>query len=906
MTWTKRWTERLRTLVRREAVEGELDEELAFHLEIETEKNLRAGMSPAEARRQAALTFGAMEKFREEVRDGRRLGWIPPLSLDFRLGVRMLVRYPGLALIGGLGMAVAIAVGAGFFVAAYSFIVPTLPLEEGDRVIGFDNWDASINNDVKPSLHDFATWKEELRSVRDLGAVRTIERNLIVPGGTVEPVMIAEMTASGFRVARVPPLMGRHLVEADEREGAPPVVVIGHRSWQKDFQSDPAVVGGEVRLGSVVHTVVGVMPERFAFPLDYRFWVPLRANPTSFRPGEAPQLTVFGRLAPGVTREQAQAELEAVGRRTASAFPETHGQLRPRIIPYTALFMAGLTRRDLHLAHFIVSLLLVVVAVNVAVLVYARTATRRGEIAVRTALGASRRRIVTQLFAEALVLTTAAAVAGLLIVRLGLGWVDARLAHFDGLPFWFDLALSPGVVLYVLGLAVVGAAIIGVVPGLQATGRRLQSSLREVAGAGGSRMGRTWTVLIIAQVALAAAVLPAAMYNGYEWLRSGYGELGFPADEFLIANLAMDQETPASAEAEGYQREFVARFGDRVTELTRRLEAEPGVADVTFSTATPGTEPITWIEVDGVPLPAGSPQNYSLAAGTREGHPVGMLRVGADFFQGYGVPLLAGRLFESGDVGPSSNAVVVNRTFVERVMGGENAVGSRFRHVGRGTGAPDDLRLGSWYEIVGVVEDFPRPPQPGLAEARLYHPVRPGAVHPVVLAVRLQGVSPAAFTGRLREIGAALDPTLQLQGIRLLEWDMLQARGILRMGALVIALVTLSVLLLSAAGIYALMSFTVTRRRREIGIRAALGAHPRRILASIFSRALGQLALGLLVGTAAAFLLEWRTAGVLMGGNAGVVLPVVAALTATVGLLAATGPARRGLSIQPTEALRED
>ena len=825
--------------------------------------------------------------------------------LDVKLGFRMLLKYPAFTLIGGLGLAVAIAIGAGFFVATYSFILPALPLDEGDRVVRLENWDASLNDDLPTSLHDFAAWQEELRSVRALGAFRTIGRNLIVPGGTAEPVPIAEMTASGFRVARVPPLMGRLLVEEDEQEGAPPVVVIGHGAWQKHFQSDPAVVGREVRLGSAVHTVVGVMPEGFAFPVYHRFWVPLRANPASFQPGQAPELTVFGRLAPGVTLKQAQVELEAVGERTAAAFPETHGQIRPRVLPYTSIFMDELTRRDLHLVQLLVSLLLVVVVVNVAVLIYARTATRRGEIAVRTALGASRRRIVTQLFADALVLTVGAAVAGLFIVRIVLGWLDAKRAQAAGFPFWFDFSLSPGVVPYVLGLAILGAAIIGIVPALQATGRRLQSSLREV-GAAGTQMGRAWTVLIVAQVAVAAAVLPGAMYTGYEWLRHGFGELGFPTDEFLIADLAMDQETPASAEAEAYQREFVARFGDRLTELTRRLEAEPGVADVSFSMESPGSEEMTWIEVDGVPMPPGSPVEYSLEAGTREGHPVRMLRVGSDFFQGFGIPLLAGRLFESGDVSPSSNAVVVNRPFVERVMDGENGLGSRFRYVGAGEDAPDDLQLGPWYEVVGVVEDFPKPLDPGAAEAKLYHPVPPGAVHPVVLAIRLQGVSPSDFAGRLREIGAALDPTLQLKGIRPLESDTLQARDMLRMVALVLAMVTLSVLLLSAAAIYALMSFTVTRRRREIGTRAALGADPRHILASIFSRALGQLALGLMVGTAAAFLLEWLTEGELMGGNAGVVLPIVAAITATVGLVAALGPARRGLSIQPTEALRAD
>jgi hypothetical protein len=397
------------------------------------------------------------------------------------------------------------------------------------------------------------------------------------------------------------------------------------------------------------------------------------------------------------------------------------------------------------------------------------------------------------------------------------------------------------------------------------------------------------------------------MYTGYEWLRTSFGEFGFPADEFLTADLAMDKETPASAEAEGYQREFAARFGDRLTELTRRLEAEPGVADVTFSMTTPGAEPVTWIEVVGVPMPTtGTPHNYTLSAGTKEGHAVRMTRVSADFFQGFGVPLLAGRLFEAGDVSPSSNAVVVNRAFMEEVMGGENALGSRFRYVGKGPDSPDDLQLGPWYEIVGVVGDFPRPVQPGLVQARLYHPVSPGAAHPVVLAVRMQGGSPAAFTARLRGIGAALDPTLQMKEVHPMEWGVLQARSIFRMGALALATVTLSVLLLSAAGIYALMSFAVTRRRREIGIRAALGADPRRILASIFSRALWQLALGLTVGTAAAFLLERITEGELMGGNAGVVLPIVAAITATVGLFAAMGPAVRGLRIQPTEALRED
>jgi putative ABC transport system permease protein len=543
--------------------------------------------------------------------------------------------------------------------------------------------------------------------------------------------------------------------------------------------------------------------------------------------------------------------------------------------------MDGTTRRELHLVQLLVSLLLVVVSVNIAVLVYARMAMRRGEIAVRSALGASRRRIVAQLFAEALVLSAGAVVVGLALTALALGWVDAVLAQVAGLPFWVDFGLSPGTLLYVLGLALLGAVIVGVVPALQATGRRMQSSLRQLGGGTGVQLGRTWTVLIVAQVAFAVAVLPAALFMGSGWLRYGFAEPGFAAEEFLTADLQMDRESPPSA------------------------EAGPGVFGATFAMQNPGDEPAAWVEVEGVAAPAGPESTYSLGAGSRSGHQVRLLRVADDFFDTF-VPILAGRQFEPADLGAAATGVIVNRSFVQQIPGDGTALGRRIRYVGRGADAPDDMELGRWYEIVGVASDFPNAMAPGQVQARLYHAVAPGRMHPVNLTVRMRGVAPASFAPRLREITAALDPTLQLRGVRSLDEVMRKQQEGMRMGALAIALVTLSVLLLSAAGIYALISFTVTRRRREIGIRAALGAHPRRILRSIFSRALGQLALGLVVGAAAAALLDRLSEGELMGGKGIVVLPIVAALMLGVGLLAALGPARRGLRIQPTEALRAD
>ncbi|MDQ3309631.1 MAG: ABC transporter permease, partial [Gemmatimonadota bacterium] len=293
MRWASEVRERLRGVFFRRREDTEMEEELRFHLEMEMEKNLRAGMNPEEARRQAGIAFGGLDKHKEQVRDARGLGWIPGLSLDLKLGARMLAKHPGLTLVGGLGMAVAIAIGAVFDVTAAVVHTP-LPLDDGERLVAIESWDAEINNQERQILHDFTTWREELRAVEDLGAYRDVARNLIVPGGSVEPISVAEMTASGFRAARVPPLLGRPLLQEDERPGAPQVVVIGYGVWQNQFRGDPNVVGRQARLGNTVHTVVGVMPEGFAFPINHRLWTPLRADPAAYERRNGPGIQVFG------------------------------------------------------------------------------------------------------------------------------------------------------------------------------------------------------------------------------------------------------------------------------------------------------------------------------------------------------------------------------------------------------------------------------------------------------------------------------------------------------------------------------------------------------------------------------------------------------------------------------------
>lgn len=811
-------------------------------------------------------------------------------ALDIKLGVRMLMKYPGLSVVSVIGMSVAIAIGAGGFGVIDSTLDPTLPLPQGERLV-------SVTTKQR-SLHDFVEWRDQLESIEDLGAFNTVRRNLIIPDRGVTLVRVAEITASGFRVTRTPPALGRPLLDGDEREGAPPVLVIAYEEWHRRFDGDPDVIGRRVRLGTEVHTVVGVMPEGYRFPINDTYWVPLRLDPNDYERGGGPWLAMFGRLADGVTLDQAQAELTAIGLRLAATYPETHARFRPRVLRYTRPFMdlgspaVVLALRAVQLA---IGLLLIVVAVNVAILVYARTVMRTGEIAVRTALGASRRRIVSQLFAEALVLSGSAATIGLTIAGIALGKTQTIAEEMMGdsgdisssLPFWWELDLSASLVAYVVALAILAAVIVGVLPALKATGRGVHVNLQQLSSRGsGMQLGRTWTALIVAQVAVVVAVLPFAGWVAGESVRRAAVTPGYPADQILRGWLSMGMlRIPPGGDAEEYRRAYEARFLDPAAEVLRRLEAEPAVAGVTFGRVS-SDGPFERIEGDG-----------------GETHQIVVSRVDVDYFSVFDVPILVGRGFVDADIGEGSNGVVINRLFAERVFGNANVVGRHIRRVGaNAAGAPESVEPGPWLEIIGVVPEFMAPVDLEPPRPRLFEPV---ALEDVAtgfrLSVRIAGPSAPVFAARLREITADVDPGLELHELMTAAEEERQAGRLLSYVALGVTLVVLSVVLLSAAGIYAMMSFTVARRRREIAIRSALGAGPRRLLRDIFAKASAQLGAGVLVGLLLAALLR-RPAG----GQGLILLPLVAAFMVVIGLVAALGPALRGLAVQPTEALSEE
>ena len=467
-------------------------------------------------------------------------GWGVPSRNDLKLGVRLLVKYPGLTIVGGVAMAFAICVGTVVFQVLSIFMSPSLPLAQGDRLVQIRNWDVAAVSAEPRAMHDFKVWRNTLQSVTELGAWRDVSRNLIVTEGDARSVQVAEITSSAFRVADGTPLMGRVLTEADERPGAPSVMVIGYDVWRTRFGSDPAVLSRTVQLGPDHVAVVGVMPAGFLFPVAHDVWTPLRGVNDAHAPRSGPPISVFGLLAPGATLETAQAELTTVGQRVANEQPATHAHLQPKVGPY-ANPDGGPDGDDLGILasmYIFVVMLLVLVCSNIALLLFARAATREGELTVRTALGASRGRIVTQMFAEALVLGGVAAAVGLAAAHVALSnWALPFLeANYGRLPFWYDVSLSPKTVLFAIGLTVLGSAVAGVIPALKVT-RGMGSRLKQAtAGAGGLQFGGIWTVVIVAQVAVTVA-FPALVYQEQWQLRHVENfDAGFPTDEYLAAD----------------------------------------------------------------------------------------------------------------------------------------------------------------------------------------------------------------------------------------------------------------------------------------------------------------------------------------------------------------------------------
>jgi predicted permease len=848
-------------------------------------------------------------------RGGRTMGEGVGVSwLDVKLGLRMLRKRP--LMTGAALFALSVGIPASMLPGHVIRVLDApLPEDSGDRIRAVRYWDQTLSREHAPTYFELARWRDELTTFGRLGAYREAVYNLRSGGGQAAPVRGAEVTASTFGLLGAVPALGRTLGEGDERRGAPDVVVVGYDLWQGRLAGDPAVVGSTLQLGGARYTVVGVMPESFRFPTLQQVWLPLRDESPAL-PGDGRALQIFGRLADGVTDDDAQAEVMAAGARLASDFPDTNQRLVAEVTRFGTTQL-GLPRggwrtlNDSFLLRLLSIILLSVACANVAMLVFAGTATRFRELAIRTSLGASRRRILAQMFGESLLVSLSAAGLGLIALQALALRVQGMLLASETIqfpPYWMDFGLRAPSVLGALGVAVLSAAIAGVLPALKVTGSKVQESIRKAeAGRSGIRFGGVTSGLIVADVAIAVGVAGLAFGTGRQIRETlnADARVGIAAEEYLAVEVSLPEDE-AVTDGGGFSQEtLVARMADLQLSLTERFQAEPRVRSVAAADRLPRQDhrhrrfdvegETSWLTVEGQPGAAMPPL-------------LPVAQVDPGFFDALGAEILSGRGFDQADLADSASTVIVNSRFVDVRLGGRSPLGQRIRFWNSGYGGTA-LAEERWYEIVGVVGPLGMNVTTPAQDAGIYLPAAPGDINPLSLAIHLEG-DPATFVPRVREIVASVDPTAVLQPPRVLA-RVVGANYYFYLGSGAALAVIVGILItLAASGIYAIMSFAVSERTREIGIRRSLGERTAALTLRIGRRAVMQIAIGVTVGIGPAMVLYRLTElgyqapgattglGVALGGGIAVAL--------VIGALACVSPTRRALRIDPSEALRAE
>lgn len=817
----------------------------------------------------------------------RRRVRLPRLTmswLDVKLGFRMLVRYPVLTVIGTGSLAAGIALGAAAFAFISLFLWPRMPLPEGDRIVNVAIHDVALSRDEPRIAADYFRMRSGTSTLTDFVAGRGQARNLTMGDGIVEPIGVEEISASMFSMTRVAPMMGRALTDADAAPAASPVMVIGERLWRERFAADPAIVGKTLIVSDAPVTVVGVMPAGFRFPSNFEVWQPLKINEAGVQPRGGMAMGIWARLKPGVTWQQANAELAGLSAQAASDWPATHEHLKAFVrSPVETEVHDPEERTLLASANLVVALLVLLVSGNVALLMFARAATRESEIVVRTALGASRGRLIAQFLAEATVLSAIAGVVGLVLAQQTMVWgVNTfTVVANDGdlLPFWITPTLPRASIVYGVGLACMAAVVTGVLPAMKMT-RGLASRLRQTsAGGGGLSFGGIWTVITVAQIAVTMAFPFIMFFLNLEARRTESQDIGVPADRYLSAQVGRASQMT------------LAKFEAAVQRIHEDLAQTPGVTSVTVADRLP----LMWnghylIEVEG-----GSDAQPNEGEGGDKFRASGAA-VQPDFFSAFEAPPLAGRLFVAADYTGPTGVIVVNQSLVEKVLGGRNAVGRRVRYsLGSGKFSP-------WFEIIGVVRDVGMAVPPAPNTAGMYFPLKLGNVNYVCFAMRVSG-DMAAVTNALRSITRNADPALRLSDVQPLSRIPDNGLKTLRYVIRVLGIAGALGLMLALSGIYAVMSFSVSRRTREIGIRMALGSTRPRVILSILRGPMIQVAVGSVLGAILIHVIPIPvpvTPGYAMG--------MVAYAVGMFGicLLASVVPIRRALRVDPISALRAE
>jgi predicted permease len=805
---------------------------------------------------------------------------MPTLLLDLRHGLRMLRQAPAFTAIAICALALGIGANSAIFSTLDSVLLRPLPYQDPDRLV-YVYEDASFVSFPKntPAVANYVDWKNQNHVFTDMAAVRGTTANLTADGAP-ERVTGRMVTPNLFALLGVQPFLGRVMTEAEDRAGAP-VVIITYRLWQRRYQGDPNVVGKSMLMDGNKFTVIGVLGPNFVFRnRENDFYIPTHFTPAQLATRSSHFLTVIARLRPGVTLGRAREEMASIAQRLASQYPDSNRRLGAVVYPMKDEIL-GDTRVALWVLMAAAGCVLLIACANLASLLLARAVARQREMAVRAALGAGRWRLVRQMVTEAIVLSMAGGAIGLLLAPVGMR-VLARLVP-AGLPTSATPAIDARLLGFTLALALATGILFSIVPSIQAARASLNDALKQGGRTGVGGRGRgVRDVLVVLEVAAALVLLIGAGLMIQTLGRLRAVDVGFRSDHLLTLRTELPRKKYA-------QPAFRLAYYDRVMEQVRTL---PGVEQVAYASMLPfeSIGNTQGFQIEGVRFDENNPGNDAL------------LRVGTnDYLQTLGVKLVEGRLYTASDGPGSPLAIVINDTFAKRFWPKETALGHRVS-----VNWPTPV----WRTIIGVVADvqergYAIDMKPGVYLA--YGQIQDTWQIPEVLVARTKG-DPLALASAMRSLIAGVDPEQPVSDVQTMDRviDMTLTDRQQQM-TLLGAFAGLA-LLLASIGLYGVLSYMVTQRKREIGLRMALGASAYQVVRMVVAQGLALTGIGLGIGLVLAWAATRAMKNLLYGVGATdpVTYASVAGLLAVIGLAACWIPARRAALLDPVVVLRDE
>ncbi len=878
------WFLRLGGLFNKERRDQELADELESHLQMHVEDNLRRGMTPEEARRQALIKLGGIEQAKELYRDRRGLPIIETLLQDLRYGLRMLVKDPGFTAVAALALALGIGANTAIFTVLNAVILRPLPYRDPGRlaVLWTDNLRKNLHEE-RTSYPNFQDWKRQNHVFEDMAFCSSFTVNL--PGGDrPDRVMAARVTSNLFSMVGVSPILGHTFTAEDEARGNR-VIVLSYGLWQRRFGSSHEVLGKTLEIDGAPGVVIAVMPAIFQLPgSEVQFWEPHAMfpgwNKTELERG-VPSGYVVGRLKPGVSLRQAQADMNVVGSRLVRQYPDLAGNpdfsgFAVNIVPLSVQLIGKQVRLALWLLFAAVVLVLLIACADVASLLLARAAGRQRELAVRTALGAGRRRLMRQLLTESVLLSFTSGGLGLALAAFGVRTL-VGLAPQD-IPRLDQVGIDHAVFAFSLVLSTLAGILFGLAPAWKVAKSDPQNSLKKgdrgLAGSLGIR--RAHGLLVIGEYALAIVLLAGAGLLIRSLLRVQAVDPGFRPERVLIARVVQSSVKPEAQWAELYPQALV------------RIMAIPGVQsagaiDNFFFQSNPDDTII--------------PEGQTVSAARVAAEQVMDDGVSVDYFRAVGAPLLKGRFFSQQDGPNSPRVAIINQTLARRFWPSEDSLGKRFRF---GFQKPSD----PWISVVGVVGDMRRGGLTRVPVSQAFLPLTQDPARGMDFVVRAASDPPLAAA--VRNAINSVDKTVPVFNVSTLDQQLHEQTGPMRFETTLLGAFATLAMVLAALGIYGITSYSVAQRTHEIGVRMALGARRADVLTLVLGRGLRLSIAGVGIGLVGAAALTRFLSSLLYEVKATdwiTYLVASVALTA-VAVIACHVPARRATQIDPMVALR--